>query len=91
MQALLQSSTIHPHADLPKAATLGKRKSSDEHSRPDKKKIMTVCGHSFPKMPLLINLVSDAASSFTGIDHIFTGLQNDLLMPKEFMANIFIP
>ena len=78
MQALLQSSTIHPHADLPKAATLGKRKSSDEHSRPDKKKIMTVCGHIFPKMPLVNNIISDAASSFTGIDYIFAGLQNGL-------------
>ena len=78
MQALLQSSTIHPHADLPKAATLGKRKSSDEHSRPDKKKIMTVCGHVFLKMPLVINFVSDATSSFTGIDYIFAGLPNGL-------------
>ena len=46
MQAILYLSTIHSHADIPKAATLGKRKSSDEHSRPDKKKIMTVCVRS---------------------------------------------
>lgn len=45
VQALLQSSTIHSHADIPKAATLGKRKfSDDEDSRPEKKKIMTVRG-----------------------------------------------
>ena len=75
VQALLQSSTIHPHADLPKAATLGKRKSSDEHSRPDKKRIMTVCEHIFPNIPLAINFVSYAPSSFIGNDYIFAGLQ----------------
>lgn len=42
VQALLQSSTIHSHADIPKAATLGKRKASDEHNRPENKKVMTV-------------------------------------------------
>lgn len=44
MQAFAQSSTIHSHADIPEVANLGKRKASDsdEHIRPEKKKIMTV-------------------------------------------------
>lgn len=73
VQALLKSSTIHSHADIPKAATLGKRKSSDEHSRPDKKKIMTVCVHSLLKMPLFINLILANFAELTGSDHILIG------------------
>ncbi len=44
MQAFVRPSTIHSHADIPEVAKLGKRKASDsdEHTRPEKKKIMTV-------------------------------------------------
>ena len=80
MQASLYSSTIHSHADIPKAATLGKRKASDDHSRPEKKKIMMVSGP--PYVP------TEHRTGIKDIDTSSSPSRSSRHLPLKFQQNL---
>ena len=76
VRAVKIASTIYSHADIPEAATLGKRKASSEHLARPEKKAMTVSDSELCYSP------SDVAN-FVG----FTGLSKQPLRRYGFVAS----